>query len=63
MHYLVAGHTKFSPDRMFGLATLAYKKKDIYEPEDAVALWNGVRSLLPSIYRSSTLVGVTTRPS
>ena len=35
------------------MAWLAYKK-DIYEPEDAVALWNGVRSLsaeyLPVVY-------------
>ena len=34
LHFLIAGHTKFSPDRMFGWLDGATKHKDLYEPSD-----------------------------
>ena len=37
LHYLVAGHTKFSPDRMFGFNASALKGAAMFEPEDILS--------------------------
>lgn len=34
LHFLIAGHTKFSPDRMFGWISLLLKSKDIFGIDD-----------------------------
>ena len=36
VHYLVTGHTKFSPDRMFGWASNVIKKLDLFSAADVV---------------------------
>ena len=38
IHFLVSGHTKFSPDRMFGWISNLIKKGDLFSPED-IAEW------------------------
>ena len=35
-HFMVAGHTKFSPDRMFGYASRQLKKRKLLEVDDVV---------------------------
>ena len=32
--FLLAGHTKFSPDRLFSLVANAYNREDVFTPED-----------------------------
>ena len=34
LHFLIAGHTKFSPDRMFAFLTLLLRLKDVFGIED-----------------------------
>jgi len=40
LHYLVAGHTKFAPDRMFGRVSRILKNQNIFEVDNAVRLVN-----------------------
>ena len=39
--FLVAGHTKFSPDRLFALAGNAYNRSDIFNEEELLAIYQG----------------------
>ena len=39
-HYLVSGHTHFTPDRAFGWLSGRLKNRDIFDPRDVVQLLN-----------------------
>ncbi len=39
VHFRIAGHTKFSPDRMFAYFSELFKKLDLFEVEDLVDAW------------------------
>ena len=44
VHFLIADHTKFSPDRMFGWASVVLLKKDIFSAENVVNFLNNANS-------------------
>ena len=39
--FLVAGHTKFSPDRLFALAGNTYNRSDVFNEEELLAIYQG----------------------
>ena len=44
IHFLVTGHTKFSPDRMFGWMSMLLRKNDIFSPIDVLECINKEKS-------------------
>lgn len=40
MRYMLTGHTKFEPDRLFGEAKVAWKTADVFTKKAALAAWS-----------------------